>query len=81
MTPAVPCYMKTHGFRPSLSRPHPDPQSGRPAMSNSRQSRLLPSWKHLRASVFWSFQRERQASPVVLLRGRERMERTDWEEA
>ena len=29
----------------------------------------------------WSFQRARQRHLVVLLRGRERMERTDWEEA
>ena len=32
----------SHGFRPPLSRSHPGLQSGRLAMSNSRQSRLLP---------------------------------------
>ena len=33
---------ENHRFPLSFSRSHPDPQTGRPTMSRSRQSRLLP---------------------------------------
>ena len=46
MTPAVPCYMKTHGFRPSLIRSHPAPQTARPAMSNSRLGEVWVLWEN-----------------------------------
>ena len=42
MTPALPCGIKKHRISPSLSQPHPGLQTGRPAMSRSRQSRPLP---------------------------------------
>ena len=63
------CNTKSNGFRPSLSRSHLDPQTARPAMSNSRQSRPLPFMEASEGFVFLVFPESASGVPCGLVGG------------